>query len=203
MNASKSQSRECASHVYHPTLAISLGANLPGPAGMPRATLECVRPQLEKLLVDWLQEDRGLNISWSPLYHTRPVGGPPDQPTFVNAALVVQGPGLRRQIPSEATALALLDGLQTLERRHGRTYGSDAARWGPRSLDLDILFWGALQLQHPRLVLPHPCLHLRAFVLAPLAAALAGPGQVPKQLSASLLWPEGAKESACWEPVSY
>ena len=180
-----------ASQAYCSTLAIGLGANLPGPAGTPRATLECVRPQLERLLINWLQGNKDLQVSWSPLYRTRPVGGPPDQPVFVNAVLVVRGYELQKLVPDEETALALLDRLQTLERLHGRTHGTDAARWGPRSLDLDILFWNTLQIQHRRLVLPHPRLHLRAFVLAPLAAALVGPNEVPDQLDASLLWPEG------------
>ena len=66
-----------------------------------------------------------------------------------------------------AAALELLDALQGLEEQFGRNR-SQEQRWGPRSLDLDLLFWGELRLDHPRLQLPHPRLHLRRFVLEPL-----------------------------------
>ena len=73
--------------------------------------------------------------------------------------------------PSEVAALQLLDLLQGLEQQFGRDRSREQ-RWGPRSLDLDLLFWGELRLDHPRLVLPHPRLHLRTFVLAPLLEAM-------------------------------
>ena len=75
--------------------------------------------------------------------------------------------------PSEAAALELLDALQGLEQEFGRDRTREQ-RWGPRSLDLDLLFWGELRVEHPRLLLPHPRLHLRAFVLAPLLQAMQG-----------------------------
>ena len=76
-----------------------------------------------------------------------------------------------KALPSEAAALQLLDALQGLEQQFGRDRSREQ-RWGPRSLDLDLLFWGELRLEHPRLVLPHPRLHLRTFVLAPLLEAM-------------------------------
>ena len=75
--------------------------------------------------------------------------------------------------PSVPAALELLDALQGLEQQFGRNR-SQEQRWGPRSLDLDLLFWGELRLDHPDLMLPHPRMHLRSFVLAPLLEAMQG-----------------------------
>ena len=80
--------------------------------------------------------------------------------------------GLRAS-PSEASALQLLDELQRLEQQFGRDRSREQL-WGPRSLDLDLLFWGELRLDHPDLMLPHPRMHLRSFVLAPLLEAMQG-----------------------------
>jgi 2-amino-4-hydroxy-6-hydroxymethyldihydropteridine diphosphokinase len=66
-----------------------------------------------------------------------------------------------------ADAEALLGQLQELEARFGRRRRE---HWGPRTLDLDLLWWGDLRLQMPHLVLPHPLLDQRSFVLAPLMA---------------------------------
>ncbi len=150
-----------------PSLAIALGANLPSPAGDPRATLLAVRPLLETLL-------RGLGevVRWSPLFRTVPVGGPPGQPDYLNAAVLVSPvlPG------TPARAMQLLQELHQLEQRFAR---QRLVRWGPRSLDLDLLWWGDLECSCEQLELPHPRLLERAFVLAPLAAidgALRPPG---------------------------
>src|SRR5690606_4818914 len=64
---------------------------------------------------------------------------------------------------------ALLQGLLGIEREAGRRRDGDAGRWGPRVLDLDLLLYGAHVLDEPGLQVPHPYLHQRAFVLAPLA----------------------------------
>mgnify|MGYP001557058458 CR=1 FL=1 len=93
----------------------------------------------------------------SRLYRTAPWGRA-DQPEFVNAAAHIET-GLE---PRE-----LLDALLALERAAGRV--RDGTRWGPRVLDLDILVFGAIELDEPGLRLPHPHLHERAFALAPLA----------------------------------
>jgi 2-amino-4-hydroxy-6-hydroxymethyldihydropteridine diphosphokinase len=81
--------------------------------------------------------------------------------------------------PTPERALALLDQLHGLERRFGRDRASEQ-RLGPRPLDLDLLFWGELRCELPRLVLPHPRLHLRTFVLEPLLAAMQGSMQGPQ-----------------------
>ena len=91
----------------------------------------------------------------SPLYGSAPLG-PPGQPDYVNAVAMLQ---------TSLGAHALLDALQAIERRHGRERGE---RWGPRTLDLDLLLYGNEQLDTPRLQVPHPQMHRRAFVLVPL-----------------------------------
>ena len=149
-------------------LAVALGANHPSAVGSPRSTLLAVRPLLEEQLQVWASE--ALAFRWSSLHDTTPVGGPPNQPIYCNAVLLVEG---LKVPPSEPAALQLLDALQGLEQQFGRDRSSEQ-RWGPRSLDLDLLFWGELRLEHPRLLLPHPRLHLRTFVLAPLLEAMQG-----------------------------
>jgi 2-amino-4-hydroxy-6-hydroxymethyldihydropteridine diphosphokinase len=93
--------------------------------------------------------------SLSKLYKSTPVGGPP-QPDFLNAALRVLWPAPPR---------SLLDRLHTLELDAGR---KRFERWGPRTLDLDILWVAGLKLDEPDLVIPHPRLRQRAFALRPL-----------------------------------
>ena len=109
-----------------------------------------------------------MRCSWSPLLQTAPVGGPPGQPLYCNAVVLFEGV---QRPASEAAALELLTELHQLERRFGRDRDQELP-WGPRSLDLDLLFWGEWRLDHPRLVLPHPRLHLRQFVLEPLLEAM-------------------------------
>ena len=92
----------------------------------------------------------------SSLYRTAPVGNT-EQPEFINAVAALE------------TTLApesLLDALFDIEARFGRIR---AEKNGPRTLDLDLLLYNNQQLNLPRLTLPHPRLHLRAFVLYPLA----------------------------------
>ena len=151
------------------SLAVALGANRASPVGSPRRTPIHVRPELEQLLLDWAQTSAARGCcSWSPLIETAPVGGPLGQPMYCNAVLLIQGvPGR----PDSEAALALLNRLQVLEAQYGRDRDQEE-RWGPRSLDLDLLFWGELRLEHPQLVLPHPRLHLRSFVMEPLLAAM-------------------------------
>ena len=150
------------------SVAVALGANQPSALGSPRQTLLAVRPLLEELLKAWAAQELGYR--WSSLHDTAPVGGPPDQPRYCNAVMLVEG---LQVPPSEAAALELLDALQGLEQQFGRDRSREQ-RWGPRSLDLDLLFWGELRLELPLLQLPHPRLHLRRFVLAPLLEAMQG-----------------------------
>lgn len=95
-------------------------------------------------------------LARSRLYRSAP-WGVIDQPEFVNAAAAVE----TNLAPRE-----LLDALLGIERAAGRD--RSGARWGPRVLDLDLLLHGNLECDEPGLVLPHPHLHERAFVLLPL-----------------------------------
>lgn len=96
-------------------------------------------------------------LTRSSLYRTAPVGGPPGQNDYLNAVVALSEP---RLAPRE-----LLGELLAIEERHGRVR---TERWGPRVLDLDLLAHGSASIDDPGLSLPHPRLHHRAFVLAPL-----------------------------------
>ena len=112
---------------------------------------------LERAISD-LQRTPGVRVdSVSSIYETDPVGGPA-QGAFLNAALTAA---------TTLSARALLDLLQAIEARAGRTRegGLDA----PRTLDLDLLLYGAEQWDAVDLVVPPPRMHQRPFVLVPLA----------------------------------
>ena len=147
-------------------LAIALGANLPYADGGPRQTLQVVRPLLTVVLNDWAGGP--LQLRWSPLLKSTPVGGPSGQPPYWNAVVVVHG---LLATPSNEAAMRLLGALHQLESQFGRQRSLEQ-RCGPRTLDLDLLFWGEHRMENPQLVLPHPRLHLRGFVLEPLLAAM-------------------------------
>ncbi len=125
---------------------ISLGSNL----GDRRAILDAA--------LKALAEVPGVAVLAVSSYHeTRPVGGPPGQGPFLNAAA---------RLETALDPFALLAALQDVERRAGRVR---RVRWGERTLDLDILVYGTRFLDTETLKLPHPRLALRRFVLAPLA----------------------------------
>lgn len=94
----------------------------------------------------------------SRVYETEAVG-PGVQGPYLNAAI---------QVRCGLSARALLDGLLAIEVQAGRDRSSDVERWGPRTLDLDLLFYGDVCIEQAGLSLPHPRLHERAFVLEPL-----------------------------------
>ena len=127
---------------------LALGANLPSSAGAPEATLAAAVERLAAL---------GSIAARSSLYSTAPVGFQ-DQPRFVNAVVALE------------TALSpreLLQALLALELEFGRERAASPAN-GPRTLDLDILFYDDLVLGESGLEVPHPRLAERAFVLVPL-----------------------------------
>ncbi len=95
-------------------------------------------------------------VAASRVYDAAPIG--PPQPRYLNAVL---------ELDAELTALEVLDLLQQVEAVGGRVRGPE--RWGPRTLDLDLLLYGDEVVRVPRLVVPHPGLAVRRFVLAPLA----------------------------------
>lgn len=94
-------------------------------------------------------------IDRSALYQSAPVG-PPNQPAYINAVVALR---------TALKPLALLKHLHSIERQHKRVRSQ---KWGRRTLDLDILMYGKTPFNHPRLVIPHPMLHRREFVLVPL-----------------------------------
>jgi 2-amino-4-hydroxy-6-hydroxymethyldihydropteridine diphosphokinase len=124
---------------------VALGANLGDRAGALARAIEALRttPGLRVVAVSRARE-------------TAPIG--PPQPAYLNAAAALD---------SELDALALLARLHEIERDAGRTRGAE--RNLPRTLDLDLLLFGGLVIEAPELVVPHPRMHERAFVLEPLA----------------------------------
>ena len=143
---------------------IGLGGNL----GDVRQTLEAA--------IGRLSGHPGIELAGRSRFYRTPPWGVTDQPDFVNAAIAVDtilGPH------------ALLDVLLETERAFGRT--RDGRRWGPRTLDLDLLAHGDAIVHDERLELPHPRMAQRAFVLLPLSDldagyAIAGHGTVAKLL---------------------
>jgi len=116
-----------------------------------------VRQRLEAAIAR-LAGEPGLALAGRSRFYRTPPWGPVPQPDFVNAAIAVD---------TTLSPHALLDVLLETERAFGRV--RDGERWGPRTLDLDLLLHGDLVLADDRLSLPHPRIAERAFVLLPLA----------------------------------
>ena len=138
---------------------VGLGANLGDRSAMLRAALE------------QLDAEPGVRVvALSTIRETEPVGYL-DQPQFLNAAAAID---------TDLTPRELLDRLLGIERRLGRT--REGPRFGPRTIDLDLLLYGEEQVDEPGLAVPHPRLHERLFVLEPLSeldATLIVPGKGP------------------------
>lgn len=122
---------------------VGLGSNLDDPFAQLSRAIESLR----LLAVD-------ASLECSSFYRSRAVG--PPQPDYVNAVV---------HFATELEPLDLLDALQSIEKQQGRVR---ALHWGPRTLDLDILLIDEIQMQHPRLLVPHAYLPQRNFVLVPL-----------------------------------
>jgi 2-amino-4-hydroxy-6-hydroxymethyldihydropteridine diphosphokinase len=129
------------------TAYLALGSNL----GDRRANLEAALAALRANTAVRV-------LAVSGFIETEPVGGPPGQGPYLNGAAAVG---------TDLEPHALLAECKRIEKSLGRR---DGPRWGPRIVDLDILFYGALVLDTPDLTLPHPRLRERRFVLEPLAA---------------------------------
>lgn len=106
-------------------------------------------------------------VKQSRLYRSAPMG-PADQPDYINAVA---------ELETELEPEALLSALQAIEAAHGRR--REGERWGPRTLDLDILLYGDRCIELPELRVPHPGLAERAFVLYPLNE-IAGDIEIPR-----------------------
>ena len=124
---------------------VAFGANLGEPVETLRAAAVALarRPGVEL-------------VAGSPVYRTRPIG-PPGQPDYANAVA---------RADTTLAAEALLDVLLAIEAEFGRVRD---VRWGPRTLDLDLIWYGGEERADERLTLPHPRAHEREFVLRPLA----------------------------------
>ena len=108
-------------------------------------------------------------VAVSPVYETDPVGGPPDQDAYLNVVV---------ELDTTLSPRALLAAAQAAEQAAHRVRRE---RWGPRTLDVDVLLVGDLVVDEPDLVVPHPRMWERAFVLVPLADLapdLTGPVQL-------------------------
>jgi len=128
--------------------AIGLGSNL----GDRAAHLDAARRELATL---------GEIVATSSVYETAPVGGP-DQGPYLNAVVVLDTELPARRLLEECLAIEAAAGRQRRER------------WGPRTLDLDLLVYGAETIDEPGLTVPHPRMRERRFVLDPLAEAWPG-----------------------------
>jgi 2-amino-4-hydroxy-6-hydroxymethyldihydropteridine diphosphokinase len=128
--------------------------------------------------IDALEDTPGVRVTAvSAVFETDGVGGPEDQPAFLNAVLV-----LRTTLPPGS----LLERANAVEDAFGRVR---EVRWGPRTLDVDILSYEGVVQDAPELTLPHPRAHERAFVLAPwldadAEAQIPGHGPVAELLRA-------------------
>jgi len=127
------------------TVYVGLGSNLNNPIDQIKKALQA----LDTLPATHLK-------THSTLYRSAPLG-PKNQPDYINAVAI-----LSTHLPPPT----LLEKMQLIENKQGRVrYGE---RWGPRTLDLDMLLYDNQQTQQPYLTLPHPGLYERAFVLYPL-----------------------------------
>jgi 2-amino-4-hydroxy-6-hydroxymethyldihydropteridine diphosphokinase len=120
---------------------LALGSNLGDRIGFLRAALSSL-PDL---------------VACSPVYETDPVGGPEGQGPYLNMVV---------RLETDLTPHPLLEMCRRLEREAGR---ERRERWGPRTLDVDIIWIDGVTVDEPDLIVPHPRMNERPFVLAPLA----------------------------------
>lgn len=127
------------------TCYIGIGSNLGDPVAQAKQAIAALKDISDSRL-----------MSVSSLYASKPMG-PSYQPDYVNAVAMLE---------TSLEPLALLDALQHIEQTQGRV--RKAERWGPRTLDLDILLISDLTIEQPRLTVPHYGMREREFVLYPL-----------------------------------
>ncbi len=128
-----------------PVTYVGLGSNLDSP-----------ERQIRTALVELAKAPGVIGVRGSSLYANPPMG-PADQPDYVNAVA---------EVITALEPLALLDLLQSIEAIHGRVRKLE--RWGPRTLDLDLLVYADQRIDCDRLSVPHPGIAERSFVLLPL-----------------------------------
>ncbi len=149
------------------TAYIAVGSNLADPVNQAQRAIAALKqlPQSQ-----W--------IAASSLYSSTPMG-PQNQPDYINAVVAIS---------TNLTPLALLDCTQAIEQEQGRVRKDE--RWGPRTLDLDILLYGDQVIDSPRLTVPHYGMKQREFVLYPLA-----------EIAPSLTLPDGSELRALLNTV--
>ena len=150
------------------TTYIALGSNLNHPAQQLQTAIQAL-----KLL------PHSNFHKMSSLYKNPPQG--PPQPDFINAIAELQ---------TSLSALDLLAALQQIEQDQGRIRTTE--RNGPRTLDLDIILYGKHVVQAQELIIPHPRLYIRPFVLIPLY-----------EIAPELIFPDGRKLKECIQPEDY
>ncbi|SJL85350.1 2-amino-4-hydroxy-6-hydroxymethyldihydropteridine diphosphokinase [Vibrio palustris] len=128
------------------TAYIAIGSNLSDPVQQTKNAIEALKT---------LPQSQFLNVS--SLYSSTPMG-PQDQPDYINAVV---------EIKTDLSAMELLNSTQAIEQEHGRVRKDE--RWGPRTLDLDIILYGQQTIDNERLTVPHYGMRQREFVLYPLA----------------------------------
>jgi 2-amino-4-hydroxy-6-hydroxymethyldihydropteridine diphosphokinase len=147
---------------------IGLGSNLGDPVAQVRSALA------------QLAAAEGVDVAAvSRLYSSKPMG-PKDQPDYVNAVACLH---------TTLAAHDLLHVLFAVEKAHGRVRDA-ALRWGPRTLDLDLLLYGQETIATPELQVPHPGICERSFVILPLA-----------ELAPDLVFPNGRSLQDCLQTL--
>ncbi|PMO96415.1 2-amino-4-hydroxy-6-hydroxymethyldihydropteridine diphosphokinase [Vibrio breoganii] len=146
---------------------IAVGSNLGDPVAQAKQAIESLRDL-----------PRSRVIKASSLYSSTPMG-PQNQPDYINAVV---------KIETELQPLELLDNTQKIENEQGRVRKEE--RWGPRTLDLDIILYGDETIDQPRLVVPHYGMREREFVLYPLL-----------EIEPNLILPDGSALSQLIESV--
>lgn len=151
------------------TCYFGLGSNLGNPAANLRSALA--------QLAAW----EGVELAGVSRFYTSKPMGPQDQPDYVNAVACVQ---------TTLDAHTLLHVLFAVERAHGRVRDA-SLRWGPRTLDLDLLLYGDETIESPDLRVPHPGVCERSFVVLPLA-----------DLAPHLVFPSGRSLQDCLQALT-
>ncbi|MBE4464698.1 2-amino-4-hydroxy-6-hydroxymethyldihydropteridine diphosphokinase [Vibrio parahaemolyticus] len=149
------------------TAYIAVGSNLADPVSQAQQAIEALKtlPNSEF-------------VQASSLYSSAPMG-PQNQPDYINAVVAIK---------TNLTPLELLDCTQAIEQEQGRVRKDE--RWGPRTLDLDIVLYGNEVINSERLIVPHYGMREREFVLYPLA-----------EIAPSLQLPDGTEVSELLEQV--
>jgi len=137
---------------------IGIGSNQANPSHQAKQAIEALKLLPKTTL-----------LKCSSLYTSTPMG-PQDQPDYINAVA---------ELDTQLSAIALLDALQAIEQAQGRVRKEN--RWGPRTLDLDIILYGNDQINTSRLTIPHYGMKVREFVLYPLL-----------EIAADLMLPDGS-----------